>query len=161
MKYWRKRLFILTSKDLRYYESGEPRARGSIELRDIKRVHAVHARGQFDVDTASGRVYQLMALSDRERAQWMSAINDAQFSPTPLARLLRVVEDLEVAGHIDSDVRSLPRRHAEPATPAKPGDPFTGPKNVRAEASGLCRRQQRTGRVGGWAAAHQRRGRGG
>ncbi|CAE7634323.1 Camk4 [Symbiodinium sp. KB8] len=110
MKYWRKRLFILTSKDLRYYESGEPRARGSIELRDIKRVHAVHARGQFDVDTASGRVYQLMALSDRERAQWMSAINDAQFSPTPLARLLRVVEDLEVAGHIDSDARKTYER---------------------------------------------------
>lgn len=95
---------MLTGQDLRYYEVGEPRARGVIVVRDIKRVRPLTPRGQFEIAALSGRTYLLMAGSDKERASWMSAINDAQFSPSLLARLLRQVEDLEISGLIDLEV---------------------------------------------------------
>ena len=95
---------MLTGQDLRYYEVGEPRARGVIIVRDIKRVRPLTPRGQFEIAALSGRTYLLMAASDKERAAWMAAINDAQFSPSLLARLLRQVEDLEISGLIDLEV---------------------------------------------------------
>jgi hypothetical protein len=95
---------VLTNADLRYYEYGECRARGVIQLRDIKRVRPLAPKCQFEIASLSGRTYLLRASSDKARSDWTAAINDAQFSPSTLARLLRQVEDLEVSGMIDLEV---------------------------------------------------------
>lgn len=105
IKSWKRRAFVLTTEELRYYgstgETGTPK--GVIPLKDITKLRQ-KTDGSFKIVTST-REYVLVATSDKAKREWMKAIHKAQFRPSRLAWLLREAASLHKSGRITADVK--------------------------------------------------------
>jgi len=113
VKSWKERLFVLAIDKLAYYEPSALDENavlkgvaplGVIRLSDVTSAAATRSRCTFRIavsaNASSGaapREYLLVAASDKEREEWLTALRRAIFSPS------RAVEILHTAGELQRD----------------------------------------------------------
>jgi hypothetical protein len=90
VKSWKRRHFVLTQSELRYFERAGGELRGSLRLADVREIREAEGPS-FALQLVSGRVFTMQAATRQERDDWMGAIRKALFRPSEITRVLREI----------------------------------------------------------------------
>jgi len=77
---WKRRLFVLTRDYIYYYDDNDDpdaTAKGSIMLSHITGMEKQKDVGAWEIKTRSEKNYNIVASSNSERQEWMTAIESA------------------------------------------------------------------------------------